>query len=326
VIFSTVRAANQHVAVAELEDLLSTYRKKQFTGAVEIAFPGEESLSLLLANGAVVDAVHHQNGEEERITDSAVIQRLVNSPEAEISAMRLLSQMIVPGRIMAALEPTQTLQTSTNEIPRLILEWSKLASLSLVHIHWMDAEAILLLPGEGLPARDIALVTPDAIQDSPEALDTIKRWDQPDCVVQRWEVIEQNDLWSQVQIRLAFSTYVHNILIRYEQFTGRALVNVVARDVNILSARNGWNINMTGTSIIDNTVFSSTDHVIASYRSMMTAIMQHIISVVGRKLMEMILLESAMDLAPSYCHILEKHMLLPESVIPHVRGKEVASA
>jgi hypothetical protein len=210
--------------------------------------------------------------------------------------------------------PSETQALQTPAIAALVETWRRRPGPSLVQLAWENAEAMLVLPEGGQPVRDVAFISSDNIESGLAAYGQILSWAEKEGSATRFSGENGTPAWADYSLHYAFTLLAERLLERYEQFTGRILVNAIGRDIAISAEREGWDISIR-TTVVDAQVLSRTlEEAAGIYREVLATIRHHMTVVLGGKLVETIFSETLEDIESPYGELVQAHKLLPEDL------------
>jgi hypothetical protein len=103
---------------------------------------------------------------------------------------------------------------------------------------------------------------------------------------------------------------VTQILERFEELTGRIMLNNIIRDVNFTSAAHSWGVLIHPASITDQTIFSSPQAAAEVYSRLIEVIFGYIESVLGVDLLDLLMREAILRLPKSCRDVLKEYLLI----------------
>ncbi|MCX6065748.1 MAG: hypothetical protein NT121_08350 [Chloroflexi bacterium] len=116
--------------------------------------------------------------------------------------------------------------------------------------------------------------------------------------------------WTEYLLHSAFSSLVSYLLERFEELTGRILLNQIIRDINFTSAAHGWNVSINSTNITDQAIFSSPQAAAEMYSRLLEAITRHIASILGSDMLDLLMRETIFRLSKPGREVLKEYLLI----------------
>jgi len=128
--------------------------------------------------------------------------------------------------------------------------------------------------------------------------------------------------WADYNLHYAFTLLAERFLERYEQFTGRILINAIARDIAITAEREGWDISIHATTVDDQVLSPTVEQTATIYRQVLITIQHHMTVVLGNKLVGTIFVETLDEMDSPYRELIHTHQLIPEDLLPSGHASE----
>jgi hypothetical protein len=310
-----VNAEEYTASPAELRGIVQKCQQDGTTGIIQATNGSGRQLLFQLSRGKVFN-IHSRLGVNFETLDpadwSAALDGGLPSTVRVIAlpplVLRLARMLLENG------EPSETQPTETTAIPALIETWRRRPGPSAVHFAWEGAEAMLVLPEGGQAVRDVAFLTSDNVEGGLAAYGRILTWAEKQGRATRFSGEMPSPAWADYRLHYAFTLLAERCLERYEQFTGRILVNAVGRDIAIQAEREGWDISIRGTVVDEQVLGCTLEEAAGIYRGVLATIRHHITVVLGEKLVNTIFSETLDDMELPYGALVQAHRLLPEDL------------
>jgi len=119
--------------------------------------------------------------------------------------------------------------------------------------------------------------------------------------------------WTEYLLNHAFSRFISHLLEKFEQLTGRILLNQVIRDVNFTATAHGWNVRLNATSFTDQSIFSSPEAAAEAYSRLLEVIFRQLEAALGDAMLDMLVNESLARLAPPYRVVIKDYLAIPQA-------------
>lgn len=284
------------------------YQKDFQTGLVEINLPSQSCLDLLFVRGQIVN-VYKRAEETERIQISSLSDYF--SPSDKNSTLRVLA--LTPQAVRLAkilLEQLGTglpAEVQTDALESQVDKWRALPFPGLVHARWPGAEALALLPGSGRPPRHTLFIAADQILHSAGGMMAFYGWREQNCTARYYSSESRTQAWQEYLLHYSFVWMSGHLLTRFEELTGRLLLNSVLRETNFSAAAHDLNIIFAPGNVTDQTIFSSPEESVQAYRRLMEQILDHVESVIGAELLKALIQESTVRMQPAYRHVFQEN-------------------
>jgi hypothetical protein len=315
-LFRQVNAEEYTASPVELQVIVQKCQQDRTTGLIQATNGSGRQLQILLSRGQVI-SIHSQIGSNlttfspddwsgafEGVHPASV--RVLALPPLVLRLARLLAENG---------EASETLTIEPSAVAALVETWRRRQGASVVHFAWENAEAMLVLPEGGQAVRDVVFIAEDNIETGLTAYGHILTWAERSCVATRFAGEYETAAWADYNLHYAFSLLAERFLERYEQFTGRILVNAVGRDIAISAEREGWDISIHATVVDEQVLCRTLDEAAGIYRDVLATIRHHMTVVLGGKLVSSIFSETLEDMEAPYGELIQAHRLLPEDVL-----------
>jgi hypothetical protein len=310
-LFSPASAETSAIAAGKIPVSISAYQKDLQTGVVEVDFHNHAGNHLLFARGQLVNIYRHVDGTE-RVDPVAWFQSLNTSHRrASLRALALTPQAVRLVKILLeqAAAPEAPLSEGVS-LENQFESWMKHPVPALAHVRWPHAEALALLPGENTPPYYTLFVSSDQILHSAGGMMALYGWKEPCLSVSLLSSDARTPAWEEYLLHYSFSWMTTHLLERLVDLTGPTLINTIIREINFAAAAYGWNINLTGTGVTDQTIFSSPTEAAEVYSRLFEILFRHVETMVGADLLALLMRESALRLSKPCRLVMQEYMLI----------------
>lgn len=309
-LFAPASVGRTAIPAGQLSAAILAYQNDLQTGLVDVDSPGKLRHHLLFARGELVNVYR---GEEviERI-DPGVWSASLNgsSPAASLRVLALTPQAVRIVKILIEQTgDTRYVASPGQQVEAQLESWVNHPVPALAHICWPSAEALALLPGEGISPRYTLFVAADQMLHSSGTLMALYGWKESYKSAVLFSSEPRTIAWTEYLLHYSFTWLVTHLLERFEELTGRILLNTIIRDINFTSAAHGWGVHIHPVGITDQTIFSSPKAAAEVYSRLVEVIFRHIESVLGVDLLELLVRETVLRL-PKTCRVVLNEYLL----------------
>ncbi len=322
-LFSSALAEETAVQSGQLETTIRNFRQNSQTGLVELNPHKTNQYALLFARGQLVNVYACKERAERltpetwshlssQLTGEFSLRSLVLTPQA-IRLVKIFIEQIGTGP--ASPVNSQGLET-------LIGTWSALPESALVHIRWPSADALTLLPGSNDPPRHTLFIASDQILHSAGGMMALYGWQEKNCQVTLYSSDLRTAAWEEYFLHTGFAWVVGHILSRFEELTGRLLLNSIMRDLNFAATNHGWSISIAPSGVTDQMVFASPEAAAQVYQWLFSAILGRVEGMLGSDLLAVLVRESLMRMHGSPREIFHKHISISTEYAPIVTKKD----
>ena len=310
-LFASATTETSAIAAGKLSDSISSYRKDLQTGVVEVDFNNHAGHHLLFARGELVNVYRHAD-RVERLDPAAWLQlQNGSSPCASSRALALTPQAV---RLVKILLEQRDITASTLpedfSLEKQFETWMQHPVPALAHICWPNAEALALLPGENTPPHYTLFVSADQILHSAGGMMALYGWKEPCISASLLDSEARTPAWDEYLLHHSFSWLVGHLLERFVELAGPATVNNFVREINFSASAHGWNINISGTNVTDQSIFASPVDAAEVYSRLLEVIFRNFEKAVGADFLSILLRESAMRLHQPFRTVLQEYLLI----------------
>jgi hypothetical protein len=277
-------------SVAELREQISLALKQKLTGIAKIAFMTGEEMTLLIRGGNIRQ-VYYKDEHISRALPDAWEAPYLSDKRARLTIQslpirRLLFEKIVRENAETAKEKRQGFKTSA--LAQLFSTMTDCEAGSLVHVRWKSAEAFVLIPGSKLVLRPALFLGSDVAEEDACALSSIEDWKETDCDLTIYHGGLESEAWLEVQLDVLFESLCNFLLTQYGYLTGRVMITSIVQNLMILASQKGWEVDRSGSAVVDQTIFASPKEAAAAYHELLEMVLAHMGAVIGSALVQSI--------------------------------------
>lgn len=310
-LFSPAAIAQTPIPAGQLAAALQNYRADRQTGLVDLSYATEEQSHLLFVRGELVNIYQAQGATVHRLDPLAWEEKLKNNPPASLRALALTPQAVRIVKILIE-QSADKRHLSTTRLPleAQLKSWIDHPAPSLAHVRWPNAEALALLPGEGIQPRYTLFVASGQILHSTGNLMAFYGWKEPYRAAVLYSSQPRTTAWTEYLLHYSFSWLVAHLLERFEELTGHFLLNNLIREINFTATAHGWSVQIQRATITDQTIFPSPRAAAEVYSRLLEVIFGQIESVLGIDLLNLLIRESVARLSRPCRVVLNEYLLI----------------
>jgi hypothetical protein len=306
-LFSPVSTELISAPAGQLGALIDTYRQDLQTGLVDVDFHDQPPHSLVFARGRLIN-VYRTGVSSVRLDPLTWVESLVgSSPRAILHSLALNPKAVRLIKILIEQDGDQgVIRSNALPLNKQFAGWLEHPIPAMAHVHWLGADALVLLPGSGALPRYTLFISPDKITHSANGLPAIYAWKEVPISTALYSSEPASLAWSEYLLHHAFSRLVGSLLEKFEKLSGRMVFNQVIHDVNFTASAHDWNVTFHASGINDQAIFSSPQEAALVYARLLENINGHIASVVGADIQVMLLRETLARIAMPYRGVLKE--------------------
>ena len=285
--FQAVYPDEIKISASRVNSLINTYHERQRTGLIRLAYSSEKLLYLLFQRGSLLNAYSVSNGGNRRIEDWAEI--INATPEAFARLVPLSPFAVEMCKIMIESATGKVNTMSVQEL-RASLDhgWKQIVDPLLVHLGWNTAEGLVFFKGPKSECHSL-FFSPDRLVDEVQLSSDLSMWSEPSVNASLFEANLDVLAWQEYILRRAFAEICNQAITRYEEITGRAIVDSAVRSLGLYASRHSVEINITSRRVVDRELFSTPQDGADRYRALLKIMLDQIGQVIGAKLSSSIL-------------------------------------
>lgn len=310
-LFSPAAIAQSPIPAGKLTAALQNCRTDRQTGLVNFSYAEAERTHLLFVRGELVN-VYQETGEEiERLDPAAWEEKLADDRPASLRILALTPQAVRIVKILIEQgKDTRHLSSTRLPLEAQLKNWIEHPVPALAHVHWPNAEALALLPGEGIQPRYTLFVASGQILHSTGNLMAFYGWKEPYHAATLYSSQPRTIAWTEYLLHYSFSWLVAHLLERFEELTGHMLLNNLIREINFTATAHGWSVQIQRATITDQTIFASPRAAAEVYSRLLEVIFGQIESVLGVDLLNLLIRESVARLSHPCRVVLNEYLLI----------------
>ncbi len=309
-LFSFKAVEEYETSASHLLALLEASRRELRTGIIQVSYPLNQALIILLVQG---EPINFYRSVENKLTKIQLeqIATFMGTTQARACIQTLPLEGIRISKMLIECPQTKgEFQLQTLDLNRRLDGWSASPETQVVRIEWPMAEAVLVFPGNNGPIQPIIFLSEAKSATEMDALAAIQKWEEPTCNISVFSGDDQADAWIEYKLHLTFTDIVERLLTRYNELAGKSLVSVLNQEIDDRTLRRGWRISCVGNGILDHHVFASPKEAAAAYRVLCKLILAHMKTVVGPKITRGIVQDMLEATGPRGREILETYRLI----------------
>ncbi len=280
--FQAVYPDEIKIPASRVHSLISTYHERQRTGLIRLAYSAEKLLYLLFQRGSLLNAYLIDRANSRKVENW---EEIVNSSSEAFARLVPLSSLAVEMCKLAV--ESQPEKTETISAPDLRAEldgdWAQTTDLKLLHLAWSAAEGLLFLRGGKSESRSL-FFSPDRLVDETNISPSFSLWSEPQVRATFYAINLDAPAWQEYALRRAFAAICDEAIARYEEITGRAIVDSISRSIGLYASRREMEISITARRVVDHELFSTPQAAADTYRALLKLMLDQIGQVIGAKL------------------------------------------
>ncbi len=309
-LFSFKAIEEYETSASHLLSLLESSRRELRTGVIQVSYPFNQLLIILLVQGEPINLYRSVENNLTKIQLEQIVP-LMGTTQARACIQTLpLEGIRVSKMLIECPKSKGEFQLQTRDLNRRLDGWSASPETQAIRIQWPLAEAVLVFPGNNGPIQPILFLSESSIATEMDALAAIQNWNEPTCNISVFSGDNQAEAWIEYKLHLTFTNIVERLLTRYNELAGKSLVSVLNQEIDDETLRRGWRISCVGNGVLDHHVFPSPKEAAAAYRLLCKLILAHLQTVVGPKITRAIVRDMLEATGPQGREILETYRLL----------------
>lgn len=308
--FSSASAEVNTIPAGNLPMFIASYKKDFQTGIVGVDFHNHSRHHLLFARGELVN-VYRNAGNMERIDPESWFQSIDKATEkAHLSAIALTPQAIRLVKILLEQADAPSAPLLENiTLEEQFHDWRKYPVPALARICWPGAESISLLLGDGSPPYYTLFISANQILHSAGGMMVLYGWKEPCQTVSLLSSETRTPAWDEYLLHHSFSWMSGHLLGRFADAAGPTLAGNCIREINFAAAAHGWNINIIGTNVTDQMIFSSPTDAAAVYSRLLKILFRHIETILGADSLAVFIRESLSQIPKTSRSVSQEYIL-----------------
>jgi hypothetical protein len=226
--------------------------------------------------------------------------------------------------IESAADQTETIPAS-NLRASLDKEWNQTVNPMLLHLGWEAAEGLVFFQGGRLEGHSV-FFSADRLLDEAGISPTFSFWSEPEARVTSYQINLDLPAWQEYTLRRAFAEICEQALLRYEQITGRAIVDSIVRSLILYTSRQSLEINMAARHVINQEFFSTPQAGAEVYRALLKIMLDQVSQIIGSKLSLSIISDVTAGLRFDEFKVARDFSILPYELFRADKLKDVPNA
>jgi hypothetical protein len=281
-----------------------------FTGVIQILRDQSEELTLLVANGDLVDLLRRNQDLKQHLPGEALPNLL------ELPYTGFLSSRATPMRCLLferAIFDTQIPDLRpkfpNTELEALFAKLKERESATVVHVRWETAQGYLLIPGANFPARQAIFLNDTEIDSGESAIWGMLHWKEPICDLSLHQGALETPAWIEIHLGIVFEYLCSTMLAEYGYLTGRAMVNSIVRSLLLATQDLGYELTGLGTRLQVENIFSSTAEAVATYSKLLAHLEFQMGAMIGPSFVANVKRQAHYSLNPFYFNLVQYYNL-----------------
>jgi len=297
------------VPAGQFSASIQSFSQDLQTGLIDVHAAGLPRFYLLLAGGQLVN-IYRTTDQLERLEPSGWAESLnIFRIKSFVRLLTLTPQAVRVLKIMIEQKDDRHgLISGSGPIEAQFARWMEHPVPALAHVLWPNAEALVLFPGQGSPPRYTLFVAANQILHSAGSVMAVYGWKEPYRTATLYSSEPRTLAWTEFMLNHGFSGLVNTMLDKFEQITGRILLNQVIRDVNFTATAHSWNIRLDAKNFTDQSIFSSPQSAAEVYTRLLKVLLRHFDSALGAGMLNHLISESLQTLTPAYRAVLMENL------------------
>ena len=312
IIFNVIPEIETKIPVDRIQALIESFRERQRTGLIRLAYNSEKYLYLFFKRGEVLNTYFIEADARELIS-SDYWAKWINSAGDAYAKVAPLSSfgLFISKLLIQSNNGKMEFLYNQAQLSEYFTVFARQPELCLLQFDWNNAMGAVLFPGEEMEPYSLFL-SQETIFDGTGISQSIFKWNEPRCTATTFMPGLSIDAWQEYYLRKSFADICNHTIGRFEVMTGRGLVDSLVRLVAIFASKNNLDIMILSRRLIDHEVFSSPQDAAQSYRQILKEVFGHFSAVVGSRLLALTLREIVATLPENERETIHAFKLLPE--------------
>ena len=325
-LFSSLPVIHQHVSAGYVNALIQMRRQELFTGVMVTKYPAGEMLASLFWEGDHLGlfqcfeetnlSIPSQNWPLELERADADASLLTLTVEG-LRVLQMFLELAVGGGEQSLL--------SSVELPDRLKKWSLLKEGGLVRISSSQFASIISIAGFADPNLECVDIVDGSAHFSRRNVNNQDAFGSGEYQVVRYTCSNEQDVWRENGLRLAFNPLVQALIARFQELAGRILAERLCDQLSRWCAGGGWKISIGSNGVTDHQFFASLTQAVRAYHGIIRRFQEESSLAIGPRLAENLLREVLEKMETHPRELLVEHLFgrhgLSDSAV--VTGKEV---
>lgn len=297
--------------------LIESSRDLKRTELLRLGYSFDKYLYFLFMRGQLINVYHVTPEKTISLPPEQGLEQVRTSQDAFARVVPLTYWGLFISKLLLTSNP-RVKESFTNSA-----QFSKYVSLftlknepALMQINWEHATGALFFPGVPEVPHSI-FISHQAVFDEAGLGSLLFQKAGQSCLVTTFDSDPAADAWQEYYLRRVFAQMLNRLFSRFEDMTGRALVDSLVRFVAHYAARNDLDIGIVSRKLADHEVFPSPQIAAGHYRSILDEISGHFASVAGPRLLSLTLQDLMMEFSGQERQLIRTFELFSEEGILH---------
>lgn len=307
--FFAIYSDELKISPERIQVLIDTYQNRNRTGLIRLAYSSEKRIYLLFHKGQIVNRYSVQPSSKEEISNWQEI--ISSSGDAYTRVMQLSSFGLQTCKLaIGASEGIQEMMDAIRLRAALSEGWKNQIDPRVYQLSWNAAEGIIFFPSRSQEEYSI-FFSPDRLIDQAGISPTFSMWADPVCRVYFYAFDPSSPVWQEHILRLVYSEICNRSFPRFEEITGRAMVDSLIRSLNLQAITQNIDIGIVSYHVMDREIFSSPQEAGRIYQSLLKQMLENVRKVIGLRLAVSFLKEIWTHLQPAEQEVSRFFNILP---------------
>jgi hypothetical protein len=298
------------------------FRQDLMTGFIDIKYPTENQLIFLFAEGKIATAYLLTASERKRL-QPLEWNALLTHISGTVRTLQLPREGLRVSQILIeSAAPVRAFTTQTFDLKKHAEEWAARPQQGPVQLRWPQAEAVMIFPGNGLPAQPILFINKERAFSGADAFRNILNWYETQCEASVYSGENASEAFEEYLLQRTFTGTMQKVIRRYNELAGRSLVNVLGQEITAAAQGQGWRIQSFGGTVIDTEIFPTIQEQASAYRMLFGLCLARIEDVIGPKITNSIVRETLTQMELADRKTLQTHPFLVTTDIDTSGGRK----
>jgi hypothetical protein len=313
-IFSAILPDEIKITAENVQALLDSYRERQKTGVVRLGYAFEKQLYFLFKRGDAINAYLITPEKWEAMSPEHSADWILSAGDAYAKSISLSSLGLLTTKLLIQSGGASTkVFDSQTQLANHLAAFESGGEAALVRLEWKNAAGLVFF--SPLCKPHFSFASQDVLLDESGGYKALCEWNESQCEATVFPPDLSVEAWQEYYLRNSFKSICETSFSRFETLTGRALVDSLARLVNVFTSRQNMEISITARKLTDDEVFSSPSKALYTYRFLMAELFEHFSGVIGPRLYVSTLREVAKNLPRHELEITRNFELLPKGYL-----------
>ena len=297
--------------------LLESSRDLKRTELLRLGYSSDKYLYFLFKRGQLINVYHVTPEKTIVLLPEQGLEQVQTSQDAYTKVVPLTYWGLFISKLLLTSSPRlKESFTNSSQFSRYISLFTLKNEPALLQINWEHATGALFFPGVPEIPHSI-FISDQAVSDEAGLGNLLFQRTGQSCLVTTFDPGPAVDAWQEYYLRRVFAQMINRLFSRFEDMTGRALVDSLVRFVALYAARNDLDIGIVSRKLADHEVFPSPQIAAQHYRSILDEVSGHFASVAGPRLLSLTLQDLTMEFSGQERQLIRTFELFSEEGILH---------